>query len=102
MKRLLVSDAARADLKGIARYSEREWGKVRKTQYLAAIRARFGALRHQPEIGWARRDIGAAYRSLPVGRHVIFYRIEREAVVIVRVLHQRMDASVHLTPPDAT
>jgi toxin ParE1/3/4 len=96
MKRLLVSDAARADLKSIARYSEREWGKARKKQYLAAIRARFGALRHRPEM--ARRDIGTGYRSLPIGRHLIFYRIGTDAVVIVRVLHQRMDATVHLTP----
>jgi len=99
MKRLLVSDAARADLKSIARYSEREWGNARKKQYLAAIRARFSALRHRPEIGVVRRDIGAGYRSLPIGRHLVFYRIGSDAVVIVRVLHQRMDATLHLTPP---
>ena len=98
MKRLLVSDTARADLKGIARYSEREWGRARKSQYLASIRARFGTLRQRPEIGAKRPDIGGVYRSLPVGRHVIFYRIEDETVVIIRVLHQRMDAAALLTP----
>ena len=43
MKQLVVSAAARADLKTIARYSEREWGKARKKQYLSAIRGRAGA-----------------------------------------------------------
>ncbi len=96
MKRLVVSAAARADLKSIARYSEREWGKARKKQYLSAIRRRVTLLRHRPEIGTTRQDVGTGYRSVLVGRHVIFYRIESEGVVIVRVLHQRMDVLVHL------
>ena len=89
MKRLVVSAAARADLRNIARYSEREWGERRTTQYLSAIRERFGLLQRRPETGVTRRDIGGGYRSVPVGRHLVFYRIESRAVVIVRVLHQR-------------
>ena len=97
MKRLVISAAARADLRNIARYSEREWGRARKKQYLSAIRERFARLLQQPESGIARRDISAGYRSLPVGRHIIFYRIKADAVVIIRILHQRMDAMLHLT-----
>ena len=59
MKRLVVSDAAHADLRSIAVYSEREWGAMRRKQYLAAIRERFGLLRHRPETGVMRQDVAA-------------------------------------------
>ncbi len=96
MKRIVVSDAARADLQNIADYTEREWGTTHKTKYLTAIRKRFILLRQRPEIGAERGDIAAGYRSLIVGRHVIFYRAEGEGVIIVRILHQRMDVKRHL------
>ena len=98
MKRLVVSAAACDDLGTVARYSECEWGKARKKQYVAAIRARFDLLRQQPEIGAERPDLATGYRSLPVGRHMIFYRIEMDSVVVIRVLHQRMDVGRHLKP----
>lgn len=98
MKRLVVSATARDDLRGVARYSEREWGKARKKQYVQAIRRRFDLLRQRPEIGVERCDLGAGYRSLPVGRHIIFYRIEIDSIIVVRVLHQRMDFRYELEP----
>jgi toxin ParE1/3/4 len=94
--RLVVSPDARADLKGIARYTEKEWGAARKTRYLAAIRERFTTLLRHPQIGAPREDLAPGYRSLPVGRHVIFYRVADDEIVILRVLHQRMDVRLHL------
>jgi toxin ParE1/3/4 len=93
---LALSRGARRDLKNIARYSEREWGAPRKTQYMAAIRERLAALLHRPAIGATREDLGLDYRCVPVGRHVIFYRIASDDVLVVRVLHQRMDVRLHL------
>jgi toxin ParE1/3/4 len=94
--RLVVSRAARADLKGIGAYTAEKWGEAQKARYLSAIRERFGALRNNPALGRPRADISEAYRSLPVGRHMIFYRIAKDALVIVRVLHQSMDVRLHL------
>jgi len=95
MKRLVVSAAARADLRNIARYSRREWGKSRARQYLELIRARFANLRHWPEQGPLRTDIGLPYRAVLAGRHVVFYTVEGDAILIVRGLHQRMDVVLH-------
>ena len=91
--RLIITDSARSDLRTIARYSEREWGPVRKRRYLAAIQGRLRSLLHNPELGGRREDVDRHCRCLPVGRHVIFYRIRD--VVVVRVLHQRMDVRLH-------
>lgn len=93
--RLVVARLARRDLQAIARYSEKEWGAARKAQYMAAIREKFSLLLQRPAIGAPRHDIAPGYRSHPVGRHLIFYRVEDKSVVIVRVLHQRMDVRLH-------
>ncbi|HEY5048689.1 MAG TPA: type II toxin-antitoxin system RelE/ParE family toxin [Rhizomicrobium sp.] len=85
------------DMYGVGGTRERS-GRARKNQYLAALRERFVLLRQRPELGHARRDVGAGYRSVPIGRHLIFYRIEGDDLVILRVLHQRMDVIPHLTP----
>ena len=93
---LALSRGAHRDLKSIARYSEREWGAVRKAQYIAAIQERLATLLHRPAIGATREDLGSGYRCVPVGRHVIFYRIASDGVLVVRVLHRRMDVRLHL------
>ncbi|MBS0275868.1 MAG: type II toxin-antitoxin system RelE/ParE family toxin [Proteobacteria bacterium] len=71
-------------------------GCERRDRYLAALRERFGNLRQWPELGAPRNDLGTSYRCLPVGRHVIFYRVAGDALHILRVLHQRMDVKLHL------
>jgi toxin ParE1/3/4 len=93
--RLIVSPDARRDLKSIARYSEREWGRERRDRYMEALRQRFGNLLGNPQLGAPRTDLGTDYRSLPVGRHVIFYRARGEELHLLRVLHQRMDVRLH-------
>lgn len=45
------------------------------------------ALRDFPEIGPARPEIAPDARSLTVGNYLILYRVHRDTVEIVRVLH---------------
>lgn len=94
--RLVLSHTARRDLKAIARYSEREWGAARKALYMAAIRERFVGLLRHPQRGTERDDLDAGYRCISVGRHLINYRIADDDVIVIRVLHQRMDVRTHL------
>lgn len=44
-----------------------------------------------PELGRLRDDIAADLRSWPVGDYLILYRIDRNGVLIVRVLHGARD-----------
>lgn len=95
--KLVVTRAARADLEGIARYTEEQWGAARKRRYLNALRDRFGQIRRNPGLGTLRDDIRPGYRSVVSGRHVVFYRETKDRIEIVRVLHERMDMHQHLT-----
>ncbi len=96
MTRLVVSDAARADLRAIRSYTERKWGLSRRDQYVAAIEDRFKLLRQRPGIGAIRQDLAVGLRCFAVGRHLILYRYEDETVEVVRILHQQMDVRFHL------
>jgi len=98
MRRLVVAAAARQDLRDIARFTEETWGLAQSRRYMSAIRERFIRIRDRPAIGAPRDDVRAGYRSLPSGRHVIFYRLTDEAVEIVRVLHDSMDVHRHVGP----
>jgi toxin ParE1/3/4 len=44
-----------------------------------------------PELGQARPDLAPGLRHWPVGSYLILYRIDHDAVTIVRVLHGARD-----------
>jgi toxin ParE1/3/4 len=54
---------------------------------IGSITDRFFLLAGHPHLGRARdEDLRPGLRTFPVGEYVIFYRIEDEGVVILRVL----------------
>jgi toxin ParE1/3/4 len=44
-----------------------------------------------PFIGRSRPKLGQGIRSLIVGNHLIFYRVQSDSIVIVRIIDGRMD-----------
>ena len=62
----------------------------------------FKAVRDTPGIGIRRDDIGTGLRAQSVQKHVIFYRETKTELVIVRVLHERMNPELHLKQGDRT
>ncbi len=54
---------------------------------IGSITDRFSLLASYPNLGRARdEDLRPGLRTFPVGEYVIFYRVENEDVVILRVL----------------
>ena len=96
MKSLRIADAARADLRDIKRYTIETWGSDRARRYLEEIRRRIMLLRQRSRIGTLRNDLAVGLRSLPCGRHVIFYRHDADHIEIVRVLHASVDSRRHI------
>ena len=47
-----------------------------------------------PEYGKARDDVRKGLRSVSVSRYVVFYRVTKKAIEIVRVLDERRDVEV--------
>ncbi len=91
-----LTPSAEADLKDVARYTQRKWGRKKRNQYLSALDNRFGWLAEDPQFSKSRDEIKTGYRSYPEGLHVIFYRIVKENIEVLGILHQNMDFKQHL------
>lgn len=86
-----LSALARQDIRGIARTSRALWGKERADRYNRSLNAAFDHLAAYPEIGSERPDIGDDIMLFTIERHYVLYRVQPDGVLIVRVIHQRMD-----------
>ncbi len=92
-----LSKLAEEDLIAISRYSVENFGKASAKRYLEALNFRFGQLSEYPLMGRSRDEIKPGYFSIAEGSHVIFYKIDNQnQVLIIRVLHSRMDFPQHL------
>jgi toxin ParE1/3/4 len=67
------------------------WGDKQLYIYRSVIDKALQTILQNPEIGHQRFDISERYRSYLAGQHLIFYRVEKNAVYVSRILHQRMD-----------
>ncbi|MDZ7783574.1 MAG: type II toxin-antitoxin system RelE/ParE family toxin [Halioglobus sp.] len=92
-----LTEAARADLKSIAAYTQRRWGKEQRRIYAKQFDDAFHMLADTPEAGIACDMIKVGYRKFPLGSHVIFYHpLSESEIEIVRILHKRMDLARQL------
>jgi len=95
-----LTNQAKFDLKSIAAYAQRKWGKEQRRIYLKQFDDAFHLLADTPDIGIACDYIKTGYRKFPVTSHIVFYRTFSEnKIEIVRFLHKRMDAKPHLNEP---
>ena len=91
-----LTNKAYEDLRGIARYTEQTWGVEQRKKYLAQLDQSFHRVAENVGIGRNCDHIKADYHSLPVGMHLVFYRVDGATVTIVRILHQSMDVERQL------
>jgi toxin ParE1/3/4 len=96
VKRLDLTEIARADLASIRRYSTRTWGPDRTTEYMDALRDTMKGLVRGAVITRARDDLRPGVLMATSGRHSIFFEADDSRILVVRVLHDRMDYRRHL------
>ncbi len=98
--KLVLTEAAIADLRSIRLYTLETWGSDQEETYLHQIWARFEAIRTAPGHYRLREDLFPGCRLASEGRHVILFQAGSEALTVVRVLHAAMDFKRHLLPKD--
>jgi toxin ParE1/3/4 len=87
------SAPAQKDLDGILAYTLITWGEQQLEKYQGILGNAFEQIRTTPQSG---RAIFGRYLKLYAGEHVIFYRVEGDTILIIRILHGRMDSTRHL------
>lgn len=99
-KRLDFTESARADLQSIRRYSVRVWGRDQTTKYMDALRDTLKGVVAGTVAIPSRDDIRPGLQMAISGRHCIFIESGDTRVLVVRVLHDRMDYHRHLDGSD--
>ncbi len=100
MRLFSLTRKARADLKSIAAYTQRKWGKEQRRIYTRQFDDTFKMLSETPSAGNKCDFIKQGYRKFPVTSHMVFYHSKNlDEIEIVRILHKRMDAKSVLEKP---
>ena len=112
-----LSDAADRDVDGILWETVRRFGPGQRQRYAGLINAAMGLVAEAPERPGSRprEEFGPGVRSFHIERaaqrrgaaaHVLFYRIEQQYadgsadILVLRVLHERMDPTRHIGDED--
>ncbi len=94
MKPFQLTGKAKSDLKDIAIFTSRKWGREQRNVYLKQFDDSFWLLAENPDIGKACNEIREGYRKFPQGSHVIFcQQTDCRNIQIIRILHKSMDVT---------
>lgn len=91
----LTVEAAR-DIEGILDRSIKSFGSAQTEHYFEALKECIELLSDNPNIGHSAEDILPDYLRFPHESHVIFYKILSSSILVVRILHERMDPKKHI------
>jgi toxin ParE1/3/4 len=91
-----VLPRARADLADIWAYTFSRWDRGQADRYIGDIHRAMARLADNPALGRRVRGIPSEFRAYRAGSHMIFYRMMRGELHVVRVLHQSMQYLRHL------
>lgn len=96
MRKLAISHRAEADLVEIWRWSYEQFGEAQADVYLDQLGDGLQECSSKPEHGKQRESIRPGYWSKLVNKHVVFYTVMEEHVLIQRILHGSMDPDRHV------
>lgn len=96
MANFRLTKQAKADLDEIAAYTFETWGMEQALRYIDLLEESCRLLASRPNLGTSAAELAPGLRRHAHQAHVIFYLPEKDGVLIVRVLHESMDAPRHL------
>lgn len=94
----ILTDAAEADMRGIVRYTRKQWGSTQVRRYIGRLEQ--GIVRLAAGQG-SFKDMSALYPALRMARcehHYVFCLPREDApALVVAIFHERMDLMARLT-----
>jgi len=91
-----LTPRAQRDLDGVFDYTVTHWGLPQAMRYADLIEAVCADLAEAPQQAQGCANIRPGYRRRAVEQHVIYFRPTSYGIAVIRILHQRMDATRHL------
>ena len=93
---LSLTPKAESDLVEIWVYTCHEWGLDQADTYLDQLEEGMKQLVHHSSLGTDYAHVLPGYRRLQVEHHAVFYKVLEAELLVVRVLHEGMDAPARL------
>jgi toxin ParE1/3/4 len=90
MPTVRFSGHAKADLLKIGAYTLQTWGEAQAERYLDGLEQCAKLLAGNPSLGRSCEWIRPGLYRFEKERHVIFYRLEVDGIMVSRILHQSM------------
>ncbi|MDT8321100.1 MAG: type II toxin-antitoxin system RelE/ParE family toxin [Xanthomonadales bacterium] len=87
---------AAMDLEAIAEYTIERFGIGQARRYRDELKSCFDQLAANPKLGRRAEQLGPGLRRYEHRSHIVFYQAIDTDVLIVRVLHYRMDVTRYL------
>ncbi|RUO49193.1 type II toxin-antitoxin system RelE/ParE family toxin [Pseudidiomarina donghaiensis] len=81
---------ALADLIEIREYSQSHWGSKQSDTYSQQIETALHLLSEFPDLGRVYSELDNSFRGYSVSSQIIFYRVNKNILVVHGILHQRM------------
>jgi toxin ParE1/3/4 len=91
MMDLILSPQAEEDFADILQYTLETWGETQMLAYRGVLDNALKTVLQYPDIGYKRPELSVNHRLYLAGQHIIIYRINKQAVLVSRILHQRMN-----------
>lgn len=89
--KLELSERAYDDLRNIQIYTFTEHGEQQWQKYEQVLNEALLHIQHHPHTGHSRTDIPNTHKAWKAGEHIIIFRLKADTIIIVRVLHAKMD-----------
>ena len=92
MAKYFLTNKAVEDLAAIWEYTYDTWSERQADKYHEMLTASFQEILEHPDLGKKYPEIDTSVMGLPVGKHIVFYRMAHSSdIEVIRILHQRMD-----------
>ena len=86
---------AQTDVENIYRYTYETFGEGQADTYHEALFERFEGLDENPLMGRDYSELRPHLRRLEHRSHSIYYRVDDQGILILRILHSSMDPARH-------
>jgi len=91
-----LSKKAEKDFSDIYRYTFKMFGELQADKYTVSLECTFQLILENPNIGRSVDYVSKGLHRHEQMEHIIFYRIRKGTIFIVRLLHESMNISMHL------
>ena len=91
-----LTDEADRDVEEVLAYSVNSFGVAQTERYFEALKECIELLADNPNMGHSAEEILPEYLRFPYESHIIFYKKLSASILVVRILHERMDPERHV------